>query len=76
MMDGFAAKACAAAEIDEICKCLDTSGLLLAEIRGHLLLGDIRAALATARRVDPALTGALSGIFRIIIALEVCDGAE
>jgi hypothetical protein len=69
MMDGFT-KLLAEAEIDEIGKHLDRSGLLLAEIRGHLLLGDVGAALATARRVDFELTSALSGALRTIVHLD------
>lgn len=52
MTDTLTTELRAKAELDEICKRLDSTGLLVAEIRGHLLVGDIEALKMTAIRME------------------------
>ncbi|AGH58072.1 hypothetical protein RHWG_00051 [Rhodobacter phage RC1] len=74
MTDTLTTELRAKAELDEICKRLDSAGLLVAEIRGHLLVGNIEAAMAVARKADLDLTRALSGVIRIISELDQHNG--
>lgn len=74
MTDTLSTELRAKAELDEICKRLDSTGLLVAEIRGHLLVGNIEAAMAAARNANLDLTRALSGVIRIITELDQHDG--